>query len=85
MMGTASGSSSAAEVLNPVNPSIATTSTPSRLRTSGQPLLERLLRAAFDHVEQAGSARGCDIERSQNAAILRQTPQPKHGPVICVR
>ena len=51
---TASGSSSAVAVLNPVNPSIATTSTPSRQACGavGEPGLERLLGAALDHVQQ---------------------------------
>ena len=51
---TASGSSWVVAVLNPVNPSIATTSSPSRQDFSafGQALLERLLRAALHHVQQ---------------------------------
>ena len=54
MTATASGSSSAVAVLKPVNPSIATTSMPSR-QASGRSAshgLERLLGAALDHVEQ---------------------------------
>lgn len=49
-----SGSSSVAAVLKPLNPSIATTSARSRqaLGAGGEPGLERLLRAALDHVQQ---------------------------------
>ena len=55
---TASGSSSVVAVLKPVNPSIATTSTPSRQDCGalGEPGLERLLGAALDHVQQPGRA-----------------------------
>ena len=58
MTATASGSSSAAAVLKPVNPSIATTSTcvAPGLRALGEPGLERLLGAALDHVQQPGRA-----------------------------
>jgi hypothetical protein len=63
---TASGSSSAAAVLKPVNPSIATTSTASRhcLGPVGEPGLERGLGAAFDHVQQPGGA-GAVADRGQ--------------------
>ena len=55
---TASGSSSVAAVLNPVNPSMATTSTRSRhcWWSVGQPMLEGVLATSFDHVEQPGRA-----------------------------
>lgn len=57
MTATASGSSSAVAVLEPVTPSMATTSAASpRAQAVGEPDLERLFGASVDHVEQPGGA-----------------------------
>ena len=56
MTALASGSSSAAALLNPVNPSIATISIFSRqvVGLGGQPGFEDLLGAAWDHDQEPG-------------------------------
>ena len=58
MTALASGSSSAAALLNPVNPSIATISIFSRqvVGLGGQPGFEDLLGAARDHVQESAGA-----------------------------
>ena len=69
MTALASGSSSAAALLNPVNPSIATISMRSRHVSGlvGQPGFEDLLGAAWDHVqESAGAAAFSDGRQVQD-------------------
>ena len=69
MTALASGSSSAAALLNPVNPSIATISIFSRqvVGLGGQPGFEDLLGATRDHVQEpAGAATVADGRQVQD-------------------
>ncbi len=72
MTGTAVGSSSAAAVLNPVNPSIATTSTPSR-HARGRSA-SHCLNTAFDRPATMSSDRaGPDLFRAGVRSMITVT------------